>query len=404
MIEHPVPQNITSYEFRLIGNMTIKQFLLLLIGGGIGFLFYSTNLPGFFKWPLVTTAVVSGIAMAFIPYEERTMDQWFINFIKAIYRPTKYYWRRVPKPPEFFNYTPIPAAMAESKQIDMTPYRRTQVKEFLSSLSGEQAAAEVDPLDLLSGGENMANLFAQVPAAADVTPGAQQKVSKPSLQTRPRPLRARTETVFVSSTSSVPSSSPTMSAPPPPPTAMMVAQATPQPVLTVEREEPKQTTAPAATPKPAEVAPIATVTVGRTQATEPTPTEEVAQSNQAQTGGAYLESTISAAGHSELSTLPAVFDKSLPFPSTAEKPNILIGMVHDSAKSIVPGAIVEILDSANNTVRAMKTNNVGQFYMSSPLKNGVYTIHTDKDGLTFPIYGFEATGGPLDPVDISASA
>ena len=33
METHPVPQNISSYEFRLVGDMTLKQFLYL--AGGI---------------------------------------------------------------------------------------------------------------------------------------------------------------------------------------------------------------------------------------------------------------------------------------------------------------------------------------------------------------------------------
>ena len=67
MIEHPVPQNITAYQFHLIGNMTIKQFLILLVGAGLAFLFYTTNLPGIIKWPLILIFFGGGAMAAFVP-------------------------------------------------------------------------------------------------------------------------------------------------------------------------------------------------------------------------------------------------------------------------------------------------------------------------------------------------
>lgn len=406
MIEHPVPQNITSYEFRLIGNMTIKQFLLLLAGGGLGFMFYSFNLPAIMKWPLAFISVVSGIGMAFIPYEERSMDQWFVNFIRAIYRPTKYYWRRVPKPPAFFSYTAIQSAMDESQRPDMTPYRQTRVKEFLSSLGGSADAAAADPLDMLGKSQDLTSLFAQVQAAADVTPGRQMAVQKPSLQTRPRPLGSKAEILFTTTQSSSTTAPPspvittTTQAVAPPTTAF-----TPQPVLTVESAEPEKKKEEAAPTKQGEVeiAPLKTVSVQAEDKKEEEAPAVVPAAAPTEAPSAYLEaSSLDGQAHGE-QVIPAVFDRNLPFPASAEKPNVLIGMVHNQAKGIIPGAIVEIVDASGNTVRAMKTNNLGQFYMSSPLANGVYSIHTDKDGATFPIYQFETTGAALDPVDITAT-
>lgn len=422
MIEHPVPQNITSYEFRLIGSMTIKQFILLLAGGGLAFLAYSTNLPGFLKWPLVITAVLSGVAMAFLPYEERSLDEWFINFVKAIYRPTKYYWRRTPQPPGFFTYQAVPSAMAEARKPDLSPYRQTQVKQFLSSLGGAAEVAPTDPLDLLGKGGGMDALFSQVQAAPNVAPATREVITKPSLQTRPRPLGSekRTTTVFAAPAlppQPVPQEkivAPQPVRPTPPTTAQTPAPAAPAPPrpapilleptqskLTVETEKPK--VAPQPTKTGAEVAELEAVSVQKKtlQKEEPPPAAPIPV---AEPTSAYIAAgSAPRAAHTE-TTIPAVFDKTLPFPSAADKPNILIGMAHATNRSIIPGAIVEIVDAQGNTVRAMKTNALGQFYMSSPLKNGAYTIHTEKEGFSFPTYQFEANGKILDPVDITATA
>lgn len=402
MIEHPVPQNITAYQFRLIGNMTIKQFALLGGGIGIGFLVYSTNLPGIFKWPLISIVVVIGIALAFVPYEERTLDQWFLNFFKAMYRPTKFFWRRLPKPPEFFSFTPSAGVMEASRRPDLTPYRQTQVKEFLSTLATGEAAEPADELDMFRQSGNISSLFSQVAATAGVSPGSAERVSKPSLQTRPRPLRQQTETLAQQSMAA-----PAVVAP------VLAAAAAPSPiniptVFTMEAAEPVRKNRPDATVPPprgaAAVAPIAKISVQPTSSSSAAATAAAPVKSAAaiETTSYLAASGEEKAAHGE-SIVPAVFSKDLPFPGPPDKPNLLIGMVHDRQGAIIPGAIVEIIDSSGNTVRAMKSNNLGQFYMSSPLKDGEFTIHSEKEGLQFPIYRFSASGSVLDPVDITAS-
>ena len=92
MDQHPVPQNITSYEFRLVGDMTLKQFFQLAGGGIVGVVIYQLPLPFFIKWPLIFIAVGIGAALAFVPVQGRPFSQWLTAFFGAIYAPTEYYW------------------------------------------------------------------------------------------------------------------------------------------------------------------------------------------------------------------------------------------------------------------------------------------------------------------------
>lgn len=94
MQQHPVPQHISSYEFRLVGDMTLKQFFQLAAGALLALLIYASGLPGIIKWPLVLLFSLLGAAFAFLPFEERPLTTWFLSFIKAIYSPTKYTWVR----------------------------------------------------------------------------------------------------------------------------------------------------------------------------------------------------------------------------------------------------------------------------------------------------------------------
>ena len=125
MIEHPVPQNVTSYEFHLVGNMTLKQFLELAAGVLIAIGIYGSNLYPIIKWPLVGLFVLAGVAFAFLPINERPLDAWFLAFIRAIYNPTKYFWKRNSLKPEVFSYQASTNLRSQATDIPARFLRRT---------------------------------------------------------------------------------------------------------------------------------------------------------------------------------------------------------------------------------------------------------------------------------------
>lgn len=94
--QHPVPQNIASYQFRLVGDMTLTQFFQLAGGALVGLLIYSLPLPNIFKWPLIAICVLGGAAMAFLPIQERPLAMWLGAFMRSIYSPTVYIWQKLP--------------------------------------------------------------------------------------------------------------------------------------------------------------------------------------------------------------------------------------------------------------------------------------------------------------------
>jgi hypothetical protein len=95
MIEqHQIPQEISSYEFRLVGNMTLKQFLKMAAGVLVAALFYTSHLNTFFKFVGILISVATGFAFAFLPVNERPLESWILNFFKRIYSPTIYLWKK----------------------------------------------------------------------------------------------------------------------------------------------------------------------------------------------------------------------------------------------------------------------------------------------------------------------
>ncbi len=93
MESHPIPQQISSYQFRLVGDMTLKQFFQLGGGALVAAIFFASGLPPLIKWPLALFSVSTGAALAFLPFEERPLSHWIISFFTSIYSPTIFVWQ-----------------------------------------------------------------------------------------------------------------------------------------------------------------------------------------------------------------------------------------------------------------------------------------------------------------------
>ena len=98
-----------------------------------------------------------------------------------------------------------------------------------------------------------------------------------------------------------------------------------------------------------------------------------------------------------------VFNRNLPFPTTPTTPNKVVGMVLTKDKDLVPNAIVEIYNQAGTVERAVKTNALGQFFITTPLASGDYILRTTHDKLRFAPVTLKLTGEIAPPLEIVAS-
>ncbi len=87
---HPIPQNVTNFEFHLVGDMTLKQFAYLAGGVGFAFLIFTTlsTVQPLIAWPIIIISSLLGVAFAFLPIQERPLDHWVGAFFRAIFQPT----------------------------------------------------------------------------------------------------------------------------------------------------------------------------------------------------------------------------------------------------------------------------------------------------------------------------
>jgi hypothetical protein len=94
MEQHAIPQQISSYEFKLVGEMTLKQFMKAAGGIVIALIINSSKLFVLIKWPLMLIIGGAGLAFAFVPYQDRPLEKWVWLFFRAIYQPTIYIYRK----------------------------------------------------------------------------------------------------------------------------------------------------------------------------------------------------------------------------------------------------------------------------------------------------------------------
>lgn len=101
MDQHPVPRQITTFEFKLIGFFTLKQFGYLAFFSVLGYICYALI-------PIPIVNIVIGIligsigfALVFIPINDRPLDVFITNFIKKLYAPSQFYYHKTNQLPHF---------------------------------------------------------------------------------------------------------------------------------------------------------------------------------------------------------------------------------------------------------------------------------------------------------------
>ncbi|HUS60045.1 MAG TPA: PrgI family protein [Nevskiaceae bacterium] len=176
--QHPVPQNIASYEFRLIGEMTLKQFGWLASGTVVALVIYGLPIPDFLKWPLVTLIAFAGFAFAFMPIGERPLSTWVLAFFKAIFSPTLFIWEKKAQKPEIFAAlakTPSPA------KVPIPPADKAKLAEYLQTLPSGKTPSQIEKKEEKFL-QQISKLFQTAPIPI---------ISRPTFQAPPIPLVSR---------------------------------------------------------------------------------------------------------------------------------------------------------------------------------------------------------------------
>lgn len=353
--QHPVPQNISSYQFRLVGDMTLTQFFQLAGGALLGLLVYSLPLPNIFKWPLIIILVLGGAAMAFLPIQERPLAMWLGAFMRSIYSPTVYIWKKLPSY-QFYALEDTTNAQSVAQDQQQTVQSETV------------AASPAHVANLEEGEKTMLTKISRLFALGGVR---QPKNQQPAAVVNQQQT-AQTQTVPAPVETQIP-----IATPPQKPIELPVAPAKKEVVVPqqqkvkVESHENNQQNENNIDHVPVEI-------------------EEQ-----------KLNKTLSA-DNQQQQTVAADFSVNAAPPTPPERANVVVGQVIDTSGKIVEGAILEIKDEQGRPVRALKTNKAGHFLIVTPLNNGKYTITTEKEGYNFDTIEIEAKDEKIEPIAIHA--
>lgn len=191
MQEHLIPQDIVNYKFHIVGNLDLKQFGEVGLGVLIGFALFYSNINFLIKWPLIIISVSTGLVAAFIPIADRPLAHWIKTFAKIIYQPTKFYWKKKEKVPDYFLFEPKEKDIVlKVDEINYTPIRHLKMQQYITSL-GQNDPTE-DKLEIFSQSKikNVLKEFGEVKIMSNLE--IKKQIEKPTLsikQVRTRQLQ-----------------------------------------------------------------------------------------------------------------------------------------------------------------------------------------------------------------------
>lgn len=164
MENHPIPQDVTGFQFKLIGNMTVKQFAYLATGIIMAWVLLQLPISIFIKFPLGLFSAIFGIGLTFFPISGRPVDAMIGSYIKALLRPTQFFYE---KSGVQLYYPSSRASIPPAKQYinsNALPFRqKDKLKDYLESQASRKNKIDEKEDNFLT---SVASLATHPPLAA----------------------------------------------------------------------------------------------------------------------------------------------------------------------------------------------------------------------------------------------
>jgi len=402
--QHAVPQNIMDVEFRLIGELTMRQFVYILVFAIAAYM-AKLSVPQPFTWFFVTGLGLIGLGFAFVPYEDRGLDEWVVNFIKAINMPTERIWKKRGKIPVGLAYEQN-LRFVQQELITLAPTAsRRKLEEYL----GQQGETEkVDALDIPE--EMYINMVKKAfkKERSDAVQSAKPHPEEIKKQiNEPKKIEGKEITVEKEKEKNIESKRKER--------PEIAKQTKINKIVETRikkskiklldegksrRERPLQPLAEHSGRKFVNLIP------SRGQIVLPIRGEKVIQiaeerdktlEEKSRRMRALLEKTREENKREKKLSVRQI-------PSMVKKPNTVSGIIKNRKGEYIEGVILVIKNEKGEPIRALKTDRVGRFLVSTPLANGKYEIEIDGDkqtNLAFDIIPLEVKGALLPSFEIT---
>lgn len=389
MQDHPIPQDVTGFQFKLIGNMTVKQFAFLATGSVMAVIFYYAPIFILIKFVTIPFFVGIGAALAFLPIEGRPMDLMIGNFFKDLFSPTQYVFAQTG------GHLAIslivmhkPASHQENKKTSkvtaMEATRQVQLKQVLTRLT-RSAHSKLDDKE---------DFFMNALFNPNGTPGLLSIIEDhgPSSHTLSNEEAMRVK--------------------------MMHSPSDMEHELEAEAEAIKRELNQALQEEQhlAQVHQPVAQTHTHVTALEKQLSDVMLQKQQLEQELLRLKEQTAKSqepvphvavdkpllASQNVRIVPTDKAQSLGLPSLPDVPNVVLGIIRDARGNVLPNILVELKDKDDNPVRAFKTNGLGHFASATKLANGTYTMtFEDPKGVhEFETVSIEAKGEIMLPIEI----
>ena len=432
MENHPIPQDVTGFQFRLIGSLTVKQFAYLAVSAVGCALIYYLPISIVVKIPLFLILGGTGPALAFLPIEGRPLDKMAGHFVHALLRPNQFIYIKEGGKLPLSTIELHTVRQATQKQVEekktlesITAKKEEKLALYLQQIHQSSSAAdkyeEAFTQNVLAGKPTQPMLTSQ-PQTPPATPVQQQ--TQPTAP-MPPPQAQQPAGTTVQVTTPVPPTVQQMPVPSHNPTPEEIQQEEKE----VEKElsEAKKEESQSHTPEETNAAHTKVTELDKklqeVLAQKAMLEKELAQFRQNTAIGEEPAATPKTklpppAVPATPSTMPdpgepasvkpgvrKISKDMIPsagIPGLPDAPNLVIGIVKDPRNNVLPNILVEIMDKDGNPVRAFKTNGLGQFAAATSLPNGTYTIvfEDPKGEQQFDAVEIVAKGTVMQPIEV----
>lgn len=426
MDQHPIPQDVTGFQFKLIGTMTVKQFGFVASGVVMAVILYylplNTPFSLMIKLLLIPMLGAGGVVIAFVPIDGRPIDVMATNFVKALFAPNQYLYQRQGRKLSF-------SKIADAKVTNtVQTAAQKQQATVQKPTSGDQSTQREEQLRalLLNSRDKVKNDLDKKEAAFLNT--LAMPSAAPSSITPPRPAMPVAKPAPLMSTPQSTAMAPKLQPIPTSPVVKNPQPMAPQPNVQSPQKETSESlsnkealleqqleqakaeetknTSPTGHAAAHEKVTDLEVQIklihdqkqqleaeltklkeqltqqknptpeAATQAPTPAPAAAPAQMPQAAVTPVPVK-PMPAQDPMHVRTIPQDITKKAGLPHVSDTPNVVVGIVKDPRGNVLPNILVEVKDKEGNPVRAFKTNALGQFASATPLSTGTYTMELE---------------------------
>ncbi|MBI3380232.1 PrgI family protein [Candidatus Gottesmanbacteria bacterium] len=372
MEQHPVPRNISGFQFHLVGDMTLRQFGYLAAGAFVGYIVYkAAPFPTIISIPLALACGFAGFAFAFLPIQERPLEKWLGAFIKSIMSPTQYTWYKNNLPPEILTRAYSLHAQTVQPQTQSLAHKETndKLRAYLATvpvpIHESLNAAEkryIDKTLALFQTGGVVTIPSSLPTPVNFTQDQQVSDKPASLIITPidNPKPEKVEEVTAKKIIDQP---------------LPILQQAPTLPQIFQSNEKKQETKVGPTILQDQLSQMAAEKKDLEKQLQKLQ-QQLSAVNSSQLAQPTISQTIQNEPTIKVTGVKPIISE-VGMLNYQQSPNLIAGVIKDPQRKLLPNIILTIKDKNGLPVRALKTNKLGQFTTATPLPNGGYLLEVE---------------------------